>query len=83
MNIDLIRFRVWQQNRDRLVGFQARSAVQSGNGWAYVSAGSGNKQSVLLTTALFHHIYYSYVSYIGVPLGCVTRAQRFTQTRNH
>ena len=57
-----IHFRVWQQNRDRLVGFQARSVVQTGNGWAYVSTGGGNVQSVLLTTALFHHIYYSYVS---------------------
>ena len=59
---------MWQQNRDRLVGFQARSVVQTGNGWAYVSTGSGNVQSVLLTTALFHHIYYSYVSHIGVKI---------------
>ena len=44
------------------MGFQARSVIQTSNGWAYVSTGSGNVQSVLLTTALFHHIYYSYVS---------------------
>ena len=32
------------------------------NRWTYVVTSSGHVQSVLLTTALFHHIYYSYVS---------------------
>lgn len=46
----------------------ARSVMQTelgsaGNSWAYVAVGGGRVQSVLLTTALFHHIYYSYVSW--------------------
>ena len=68
-----IYYRVWQQNRDRLVGFMARGAVNSGNGWAYMATGSGNVQSVLLTNALFHHIYYSYVSWALVIVLLYTR----------
>ena len=51
----------------------ARGAVKSGSGWAYMATGSGNVQSVLLTNALFHHIYYSYVSWALVIVLLYTR----------
>ena len=61
-------FRVWKENRDRLVGFLGRSVIRTkkedvlekgeyryGLSWL-------KNQRLLLTTGVFHHIYYSYVS---------------------
>ncbi len=53
-------FRAWQKNRDNLVGYQSRHAKAGRRGkWEY--SNSGKEVSIILTTAAFHHKFYSYV----------------------
>ncbi|TGZ67629.1 hypothetical protein CRM22_004700 [Opisthorchis felineus] len=54
-------FNVWKENRDRLVGFPARSHGYDSEkkAWTYV-AGSSPSYSIVLTSGAFLHNYYLY-----------------------
>ena len=54
-------FRVWQSNRDRIVGFVGREILKKDDQWTY-NYNNMKEFHILTTTALFHHKYYSYVS---------------------
>ncbi len=55
-------FAVWQNFRDRLVGFPSRSHFYEGRKakWVYTSKW-GNEYSMVLTGAAFFHKYYSHL----------------------
>ncbi|KAG5441021.1 Exostosin-3 [Clonorchis sinensis] len=54
-------FNVWKENRDRLVGFPARSHAYDSEkkAWTYV-AGPSSTYSIVLTSGAFLHNYYLY-----------------------
>ncbi len=65
----IFAFRVWRENRDRLVGFPGRFHawdVDHNNGWNYNSNYSC-ELSMVLTGAAFYHKYYNYAYSHAMP----------------
>ena len=64
----IFAFRVWRENRDRLVGFPGRfhSWDKENHSWNYNSNYSC-ELSMVLTGAAFYHKYYSYIYFQNMP----------------
>lgn len=72
-------FRVWRENRDRVVGFPGRFHawdVNTNEGWNYNSNYSC-ELSMVLTGAAFVHKYYLYVYTFGLPQAIREKVDEF------
>lgn len=75
----LFGFRVWRENRDRVVGFPGRFHawdVNTNEGWNYNSNYSC-ELSMVLTGAAFFHKYYTYLYTFGLPQAIREKVDEF------
>lgn len=75
----LFGFRVWRENRDRVVGFPGRFHAWDTNtneGWNYNSNYSC-ELSMVLTGAAFFHKYYTYLYTFGLPQAIREKVDEF------